>query len=437
MLAVCCRVTHLFSFDFPHAEGHIVEDSMDSTASGGVTDPGIGPENDASVSGESSGTLAARLGSSTESIPARGESLSAIPPTDGTNPLKVFVSHSSLDRADVERLIIRVLEKHGVTVFFAPQAMVGGEEWHKEILEALSKCTHFIVVLTPHAAKSRWVHTEVGWAFDHLPEGRIFPVYVRPCEVEQVHMLLRNVQFFDFLGNPAKATQRLLTAFNVEPRSVSSQLLVDNLTETLFGGMTIGLLMGTICGLAVGVVLRAVAGLFATLMQAGWPMGGWRVWMFAGAALCAALGGLSGVFFAAQDNPRLTGLLNSFVDKMFRGGIMGLVAWLASAGTGYFGGWESFTWWKVVVFGAVGLGIYDVIDTVLMLFERRRLRRLNTELFVWNTVAVMFISTLWALTHVAWGSVGAWTQWMLIGMALFSAFAVISAAVAASAGTTD
>lgn len=80
----------------------------------------------------------------------------------------------------------------------------------------------------------------------------------------------------------------------------------------------------------------------------------------------------------------------------------------------------------------VAFTITDLIDSLLMLFEKRRLRRLNSELFLWNGVGVISVSSVWALAQAAWGNIGAWTTWFLIGTAIFSILGAINAAIASA-----
>ena len=157
------------------------------------------------------------------------KAVEVIPP----KPRKIFVSHATKDRERVEQLILRLLRRHEIDYFFAPESIVGSEEWHNAIMSGLKEATHFIVVLTPDAVESKWVRAEVKWAFENLDNGRIFPIHLYHCDIPKLHLPLLNVQYFDFLGNPGKAAHDLLKQFDATPSRVA-QVIGEEFSESLF-----------------------------------------------------------------------------------------------------------------------------------------------------------------------------------------------------------
>lgn len=98
-------------------------------------------------------------------------------------PVEVFLSHSSHDRRLAARLA-ETLTAHGVTVFFTPSDLIGGQQWQDEILKALQRCDWFIVLLSPHAVESMWVRRETAFALrEKRYEDRITPLQYRPCNL--------------------------------------------------------------------------------------------------------------------------------------------------------------------------------------------------------------------------------------------------------------
>ena len=310
--------------------------------------------------------------------------------------------------------------------------MAQSEIWlsgHDKITEALSSCTHILIALTPNATASKWVRAEVNWAFEHMNEMQILPVLIKNCEIERLHLLLKNFQYFDFLGNPAKAANSLLMSLRIEPKSVS-QLLGHDLSESLFGGVIGFTLIGAILAGLVAIPIHFSANVASRLT--GWEPAPLKHWIFGGAAIAAVIGGIAGVFYATKDNNRLTVLYLSLLDKLFRGAILGVLSWAFSWIFGLLGGWSPYPLLLMTVICAVGLGVYDLLDTVFMLFEKSLFRRMNTEIFLWNTVGVIFASSVWALSTIAFGNVGTWGTWAICEVPISSTLAVVSASVAAS-----
>lgn len=110
---------------------------------------------------------------------------------------KVFVSHSSADRAFVEREIIRFLEHHKIDTWYARDDIHTAAKWEKSIREGLKICDWFLVVLSPASVASEWVQTEVHWAMQRRP-GNIVPVLIEECDPAELHLMLEQIQFVDF-----------------------------------------------------------------------------------------------------------------------------------------------------------------------------------------------------------------------------------------------
>jgi hypothetical protein len=75
-------------------------------------------------------------------------------------PKRVFVSHSSQDRQFVEREIIEPLRKHGLQTWYSTDDIDTATQWESEIQEGLESCDWFLVALSPHSIRSRWVKAQ-------------------------------------------------------------------------------------------------------------------------------------------------------------------------------------------------------------------------------------------------------------------------------------
>ena len=66
------------------------------------------------------------------------------------SPKEIFLSHSNLDRSFADS-IAETLRGHGIPVWYSQTNILGAQQWHDEIGEALKRCDWFIVFfhLTP------------------------------------------------------------------------------------------------------------------------------------------------------------------------------------------------------------------------------------------------------------------------------------------------
>src|SRR5689334_10459566 len=95
-------------------------------------------------------------------------------------PNEVFLSHSSLDRAFAIQ-IAGLLRFHGVAVWFSQTDIVGAQQWHDEIGNALRRCDWFILLLSTNSVGSDWVKRELLFALnEHRYAEKIIPLLYQP-----------------------------------------------------------------------------------------------------------------------------------------------------------------------------------------------------------------------------------------------------------------
>lgn len=68
-------------------------------------------------------------------------------------PAEVFLSHSNEDRDFVDPLV-DMIRRHGVPVWYSQTNILGAQQWHDEIGDALNRCDWFAVVLSPQSVES-------------------------------------------------------------------------------------------------------------------------------------------------------------------------------------------------------------------------------------------------------------------------------------------
>ena len=83
---------------------------------------------------------------------------------------RVFVSHAHADGAFVESVLLPVLRDEGLTPWYSKDDIAGGAEWERQIKASLDAADLLLVVLSPRAAGSKWVHAEVSWGLHRLAD---------------------------------------------------------------------------------------------------------------------------------------------------------------------------------------------------------------------------------------------------------------------------
>ena len=141
-------------------------------------------------------------------------------------PCEVFFSHSTKDRRFAERLAA-VLRDHRVPVWYSATNIVGADQWHDEIGKALARCDWFIVVLSPHAAKSEWVKRELVHALNSARyRNRIVPISYKVCKHVKLSWTLEAIQFVDFTTGFDEGCRSLLRIWGLgyrgERKKISS-----------------------------------------------------------------------------------------------------------------------------------------------------------------------------------------------------------------------
>src|SRR5215470_4182222 len=97
-------------------------------------------------------------------------------------PKEVFLSFSSLDVGFAGELVA-ILRRHGIPVWYSSTDLIGAQQWHDKIGEALRRCDWFLIVLSPNSLQSHWVKRELYFALKRiavcLPDRPATPAAVR------------------------------------------------------------------------------------------------------------------------------------------------------------------------------------------------------------------------------------------------------------------
>lgn len=125
-------------------------------------------------------------------------------------PKEVFLSHSSLDR-DFADTVAETLRKHGIPVWYSQTNILGAQQWHDEIGEALKRCDWFVVILTENSVSSMWVKREVVFALnDNRLANKIIPILYQSCDYDNLSWTLSLFQTINFSENLDDGFRELL-----------------------------------------------------------------------------------------------------------------------------------------------------------------------------------------------------------------------------------
>ncbi len=134
----------------------------------------------------------------------------------------IFISHSH-DDSDFAEILHDKLAQARFTVW-RDIAIRGGEDWRREIDQAIKEAFALIVVMTPEAKASEYVTYE--WAFAWGAGVKVIPVLLKRTEL---HPRLESLQYFDFTHRNARPWNTLLELLR---EAESSEPQKEKLAET-------------------------------------------------------------------------------------------------------------------------------------------------------------------------------------------------------------
>lgn len=130
-------------------------------------------------------------------------------------PKEVFLSHSSRDRQFATE-VAEVMRRHGIPVWYSRTNIVGAQQWHHEIGEALRRCNWFVIILSPSALRSTWVENELLFALNNRRYRRkIVPLLYKSCKYERLSWTLSSFQIVDFRESVNDGYRELLRVWGL------------------------------------------------------------------------------------------------------------------------------------------------------------------------------------------------------------------------------
>jgi class 3 adenylate cyclase len=126
--------------------------------------------------------------------------------------VRVFISHSSDDKAEVERLIVEPLKAAGVDIWYDSESIRLLDNWVDALGSGLRECQRVVIVVSERSIKSRWVHEEVSLALSlpHLA-GSLLCVSLDESEPNAINEFLGTRQMLRVAETP-DASARIVRA---------------------------------------------------------------------------------------------------------------------------------------------------------------------------------------------------------------------------------
>lgn len=148
------------------------------------------------------------------------------------NSLKIFLSYSSGDRPQVEKLY-QYLTALGADTWYDQEKLLPGQDWNYEIRKGLDEANVILVCLSKKSIdKEGYVQKEIRLALDlalNMPEGRIFLI---PARLEECNLprSLSSYQWVDLFSE--NGMNKLIKSLNIRAGQVDAKPLTTDGTQT-------------------------------------------------------------------------------------------------------------------------------------------------------------------------------------------------------------
>ena len=148
----------------------------------------------------------------------------------------IFISYSNHDVEVAEQLAMELVNI-GVDVWFDKWRIKGGDSIVESVDAAIDRCQIFIVLLSKHALKSKWVTQETSTAFQRKLNRRarakfkIVPIRVDDCEIPARY---RDLHTIDYSSDPSVLLPKLLPIIAPELESNPTPLVQTHTREQVF-----------------------------------------------------------------------------------------------------------------------------------------------------------------------------------------------------------
>ena len=103
----------------------------------------------------------------------------------GARDKYVFISYSTKDR-NIDDNLCAKLESRGIRVWYAPRniSSVSGRDYASSIVNAITECTHFVVIISRNSLQSEHVLNEIDLAFQEIRRN----MHIVPLRIDEEEM---------------------------------------------------------------------------------------------------------------------------------------------------------------------------------------------------------------------------------------------------------
>jgi formylglycine-generating enzyme required for sulfatase activity len=162
--------------------------------------------------------------------------------------MRLFISYAHVDKYQVSQLV-EILRDGGYEPWFDHQ-LIPGQNWKKQLLNAIVACDIFVYAMTPESLVSEWCLWELERAAEL--EKPIIPVRMQTNI--KLPAQLQDIQYLDFCDGPTpRVVAQLMRALRVavtlpvervppaprDPKGVPAQAVEQNINQ-ISGGTVIG-----------------------------------------------------------------------------------------------------------------------------------------------------------------------------------------------------
>jgi hypothetical protein len=112
----------------------------------------------------------------------------------------VFLSYCNINK-EFALPLVRLLEREGIKVWYAPFELNPGDEWSDRLVKAINDCPVFLVLLTKEAISSKAVNAEIRRALSRKEkegEEYLFVPITRNIELHEIPEEIKKIQGISF-----------------------------------------------------------------------------------------------------------------------------------------------------------------------------------------------------------------------------------------------
>ena len=143
----------------------------------------------------------------------------------------IFISYSRKDSQFISTITAR-LHRTGYEIWVDMGNIEGGQLWRESIVEAISSCQVFLILLSPHSVTSKNVRKELDLA--DKKEKTILPIIAKATEIPaSMEYQLAGIQWIDLSSNLEDGLQHLERVLTLERQGTLKNEFTNHLESVI------------------------------------------------------------------------------------------------------------------------------------------------------------------------------------------------------------